>query len=318
MQIESDNPLAPGKCPVCELAAQGPTQMAGKDMWRYTCERCGKYNLSEEAGFEIKDKKFEPKRHLLSGVLRTSWENGQEIALMTYNLDEVVHRAPTNPRVTSLLEQLLVFVADRSRLVSLHGPTLVPETAYPLFYLRNGTDLIYLAQLLTKQGLLEQVAQSNTGMPVRLTPLGWERAEQLQQTRGRPDQAFVAMSFHESMSSAYTEGIKPALERTGYTPIRVDRIEHNDKIDDLILSEIRRSGLVIADFSLHRQGVYFEAGFALGLGIPVVWTCRKEEMKDAHFDTRQYNHIDWADVPDLRDRLERRIRASGYARAESS
>ena len=61
-------------------------------MYRYTCERCGRYNLTDEAGFEIRSKEFESKRYLLSGVLRTAWENGQEITLLTYNLDEVLQR----------------------------------------------------------------------------------------------------------------------------------------------------------------------------------------------------------------------------------
>lgn len=56
-------------------------------------------------------------------------------------------------------------------------------------------------------------------------------------------------------------------------------------------------------------GVYFEAGFALGLKLPVIWTCKNDHMKDMHFDTRQYNTIDWKDVPDLRKRLQERIEA---------
>ncbi len=35
---------------------------------------------------------------------------------------------------------------------------------------------------------------------------------------------------------------------------------------------------MIADFTGHRGGVYFEAGFAHGLGIPVIWTCREDQL----------------------------------------
>ncbi len=65
----------------------------------------------------------------------------------------------------------------------------------------------------------------------------------------------------------------------------------------------------VAHFTGNRGGVYFEAGFALGLGIPVIWTCHKDRISDLHFDTRQYNHIDWKDVIDLRERLYNRIMA---------
>jgi nucleoside 2-deoxyribosyltransferase len=75
------------------------------------------------------------------------------------------------------------------------------------------------------------------------------------------------------------------------------------------LSEIRRSRFVVADFTGHRGGVYFEAGFAMGLGLPVFWTCRKDGLAGLHFDVRQYNCIDWDDPADLATRLRFRIEA---------
>ena len=92
--------------------------------------------------------------------------------------------------------------------------------------------------------------------------------------------------------------------------MRIDKTEHNDKICDRIISEIRTSGLVIADFTGQRGGVYFEAGYAMGLGIPVIWTCRSSDVDGLHFDTRQYNHISWDSAEDLRIKLVNRIRAT--------
>jgi nucleoside 2-deoxyribosyltransferase len=82
------------------------------------------------------------------------------------------------------------------------------------------------------------------------------------------------MWFAEDMRPVYDRAIAPALDATGYTPFRVDLRPHNEKIDDRIVAEIRRSGLVVADFTGHRGGAYWEAGFAQGLGIPVIRTCR--------------------------------------------
>jgi nucleoside 2-deoxyribosyltransferase len=78
----------------------------------------------------------------------------------------------------------------------------------------------------------------------------------------------------------------------------------------VILGEIRRAQLVIADVTLQRQGVYFEAGFALALGRIVIWACRQDEIARVHFDTRQYSHVVWSDAADLRAKLEARIRAT--------
>jgi nucleoside 2-deoxyribosyltransferase len=90
----------------------------------------------------------------------------------------------------------------------------------------------------------------------------------------------------------------------------VDQVEHVGKIDDEIMVQIRKSRFIVADFTGHRSGVYFEAGFALGLGLPVIWTCRKDELSKLHFDIRQYNCIDWVDAADLRKRLAFRIEAA--------
>ena len=92
--------------------------------------------------------------------------------------------------------------------------------------------------------------------------------------------------------------------------MRVDAVEHNDKIDDRIVLEIRRSGLLVADVTGHRPGVYFEAGLAMGLGLPVVWTVRDDDLDKVHFDTRQYNHIVWNTPADLASKLRNRILAT--------
>ena len=93
----------------------------------------------------------------------------------------------------------------------------------------------------------------------------------------------------------------------------MDEKQFNDKIDDKIIAEIRRSGLVVADVTGHRADVYYEAGFATGLGLPVIWTWEEADIENAHFDTRQYNHIVWKDAEDLKTKLVSRIEATGLA-----
>ena len=115
------------------------------------------------------------------------------------------------------------------------------------------------------------------------------------------------------MKEAYENGVSRAVVDTGFNPLRIDRKEHINRIDDEIISEIRRSRYLIADFTCDpakpRGGVYFEAGFAYGLKIPVIWTCRADLIKDVHFDTRQFNHIVWKDPDDLYGKLFNRIGA---------
>ena len=126
-------------------------------------------------------------------------------------------------------------------------------------------------------------------------------------------QAFVAMWLNDDVTEAYEKGIKPAIEQSGYEPLRIDKKSDVDKIDDEIIAEIRRSRFLIADFTHGEKGargsVYYEAGFAHGLGIPVICTCRSDMVDMLHFDTRQYHHTVWETHDDLCEALRNRILA---------
>ena len=119
------------------------------------------------------------------------------------------------------------------------------------------------------------------------------------------------MWFDSQMTKAW-KAIERGIDDSGYQPLRIDQRQHNNKIDDEIVAAIRGSRFVVSDFTGHRGGVYFEAGFAMGLGIPVIWLCRKDELDKAHFDTRQYNFILWeqANLADLTKALKNRIEAT--------
>ena len=147
-----------------------------------------------------------------------------------------------------------------------------------------------------------------------ITVKGYERIEELKTVNTESSQAFVAMWMHNSLDGAWEHGIEPGIRDAGYKALRIDRKEHNDKIDDQIIAEIKRSRFVVADFAQGkdgaRGGVYFEAGFAKGLGIEVIFTCRQDLKKVIHFDTRQYNHIFWQEPEELRKKLANRISAT--------
>jgi hypothetical protein len=91
----------------------------------------------------------------------------------------------------------------------------------------------------------------------------------------------------------------------------VDQKHHHlNKVDDEIISEVRRSRFLLADFTCEpRRWVYFETGFAMGLSIPIILTCKNTSMKDLHFDTRQLPHIIWTNSEDLYKQLKARIGA---------
>jgi hypothetical protein len=105
------------------------------------------------------------------------------------------------------------------------------------------------------------------------------------------------------VDAIYDKAIRPVLKELGCVPLRVDRVEHNDDIDDKIFELLEASQFCIADLTYARPSVYYEGGYSFGRGWPVIYTARadhfetKEEDKlgnfRVHFDLQMKNIIDW-------------------------
>lgn len=196
----------------------------------------------------------------------------------------------------------------------IHLGTKTGPKAWPLFAWSDSThddEVIFLLRMLAESGAVQ--LSDNSPIPnVVVLPKGYELVRSAL-GEVQLDQAFVAMWFDASMANAYELGIEAAIRECGYRPLRIDQKEHVNKVDDEIIAEIRRSRFVVADFTSKpnrpRGGVYFEAGFALALEKPVIWCCRSDLIDQVHFDTRQFNHIVWADPAELKEKLKNRIGA---------
>ena len=177
----------------------------------------------------------------------------------------------------------------------------------------QGQEIESFCDYLSERGWITDVKFRPDCLALRLTVEGHAHLEALEHTVTASSRAFVAMWFDDSMNDVWERGIGPAIEDAGYEAIRIDRKEHANKIDDEIIAEIRRSRFVVADFTHGdggaRGGVYYEAGFAHGLDIPVIFTCREDVLEKVHFDTRQYNHLVWQEPGGLRHKLATRIAA---------
>jgi hypothetical protein len=225
-------------------------------------------------------------------------------------------RSKSQRPLRSRLERLLTEIGARSRYLG--DEVLVPLDDGGIFAAAasalNGSELDFMLNALKADDLVTRV-----GVGVRVTPVGYSLLADLRGKQGEADRVFVAMWFDPSLDQPFLEGFYPAIKEAGYEPLRIDKKDHNNKIDDEIVAEIRRSRFMVADFTCAPQkvrgGVYFEAGFAQGLGLPVIWTCREDSIADLHFDTRQYNHIVWKQAADLKAALQQRIIATLGQRA---
>jgi len=117
------------------------------------------------------------------------------------------------------------------------------------------------------------------------------------------------MSFDTEMIKIYNEWIEPSIRESDFEPYIVfnQHPESDVTINDEILAGIKKAKFTIADFTYHKAGVYFEAGYALGRGQKVIYTCREDNIGTAHFDTRNYQHLVWKDGADLKKKLMDKI-----------
>jgi hypothetical protein len=269
------------------------------------CPQCGTYEL---VGPEAIARSFRCPAEIkkpLSCAARQAFEDGHPLRIEGANAEEFA-RPHTRTRVSENRERLLRVAAGRA---GRPGGTakFSPETDFTLIDCYSRDEFFWYIRWLEQQGLL---SREGSGFGVSLTMDGWERAQPLPRVGGLPGRCFVAMWFADETRAAYEGGIEPAISDAGFVAVRIDRKEHNNEIPDEIISEIRNCEFMVADFTGQRSGVYYEAGFAMGLGRKVIWSCRKNEIEKLHFDTNHKNHIDWQTPEELHKRLYDRIRAT--------
>lgn len=280
----------------------------------------GEYRMTEEAY------KFIFSRRLLSNDTKarlTTWlidqrMQGEEKPVVTY---EIAHSfVETDNRralpVAKRAERLLRFLVRESREI---GQTIVIHNCFEKAFAWSEStiysELFYLLRFLQNQELIEDYDPRARNSDRCIATVSVKGYGFLEDVVANPDssQAFVAMWFADEMYDAYEDGIRPAIEDAGYKPLRIDLKHDVNKIDDEIFAEIRRSRFLVADMTQGddgaRGGVYFEAGFASGLGLPVLYTCFHERTNLLSFDTRQFYHILWVSLDDLYLRLTTRILA---------
>ncbi len=295
------------KCPLCQVHEPRVARVDGRDIVWVECPACGRYKITPEADGWVRQDEWADRRYLLSAATRRASESKDFVELLTDSMEELVASIAPPSTPLDVLDELLLTVHSRTQ--SLVGGAWIPFTDYPLFVLRSHNELREFCQQL---GSLQyaKVTETEGRISCTLTLEGWKRVGELRKTGRSSRQAFVAMSFAQELEAAWADGLRPGIEDAGFVAVRVDKVEHNEKICDRIIAEIRRSGFVVADFTGNRAGVYFEAGFAAGLGLPVIYCVRSDQIDRVHFDTRQYNHISWTDASDLRVKLHDRIAAT--------
>ena len=307
------------KSPLTNLEVNSHSE-ARTDTSFYYDPACGKYAVGFDAHLDSlsPNEKYQIAKVLASRTLRT----GETYPMLTHDrtgAQEVWNCMPTSSLITHYPSDVVYIIDEAlinlSKLVSFPSDRIeITEVTRWYIYCHDQESQEYMLRQLTDLGYIKHAASRSGGSHMipsyTIEANGWLRLQELDVDSSTSQQAFVAMWFSDEMQSIYDNAIDPAIKEAGYNPLRIDLKEHNNKICDEIIAEVRRSRFVVADFSGNRGGVYYEAGFAHGLGIPVIWTIQAEHLKDVHFDTRQYNHIVYESEVELKEKLFHRIRVT--------
>jgi len=317
-------------------------------MSRYLCPRCGYISLTEEASSDFEGERFSANdKRAISITLRDNWERtgkrtaGSKMLTLDYLHQIIDQFRPLNP--TDKMDYCLIQFEKLTEHVG--SPiALDPENNYPLHYCKEPSELYAICHLLTQSGFLERGGPGRTWLTI--TADGYKRLRQIANPNKMSRQCFVAMWFVHDMDEVYKKAIKPAIEfvesgesEPRFRAVKIDNVEHTNDINDEIIAQIRRSRFVVCDLTGYRGGVYFEAGFAYGLGLDVIYTCRKDWSKEEilsdaagnevkvlfdsnrnevlvkkegiHFDLAHRNRIEWepGKLSEFKIKLEKRIKS---------
>lgn len=298
-------------CPVC-LNANGSncnTYRTGCDSERFICDACGQFEVSRTAMIDC----FNPnnnrystyKRAALSHRIRVSSAGQVEIRLLTDWVDRFME-SPQLPIPTQQVTNLIKYIGD---MASETGVGIQVESAGDVA--RIGViNFVMLAELLNeleRRGIIKSIGSTHypnfletgivKGKVYGLTLEGWGQYEKQKHGRVSGVAGFLAMKFGDpTLDRLANESIKPEIKtQLGYGLVDLRDVPRAGIIDNIMREQIRDAAFVLVDLTHDNSGAYWEAGYAEGLGKPVIYLCEqlKFDERKTHFDTNHCTTVPW-------------------------
>ena len=233
----------------------------------------------------------------------------QAFPLLTSDVLKRVQADATIPTPREQADNLILWLGNQLRGRTGGKIMLSASTALGVTGATADGDYAALLEHLKDQHLIQ-------GYPkVGLTLEGWDRFYELERAAVESRTAFMAMPFRDPvLDRVYKDCFKPAVKATGFNLRRLDEEPKAGLIDNRLRVEIRRSRFLIAELTGANPGAYWEAGFAEGLGRPVIYTCERSHFQKhrTHFDTNHCLTIRWSedDLTAAAKELKATIRAT--------
>ena len=321
--------------PIAQLKAATPRQKANLSHWIY------RQNL--KAGLLIPDAHTRSPRHAVMDEMPRA-ELAQRAPSLDYNTVMAQYERPPSAldRRLALLRELLLqqdipLPTDEPNLHRVCTDYAGFRAAAAAWETDTDSEAEEFWVHLEKEGWVSSRPAVPTG---KLISLGLEPGELLynvpaictldarlwveEHTRrdSLSQQGFIAMWFDEAIRKKISPAIEGAIQDAGYTPLLIIRDLRTHSIPDQIVHQLRQSRFVVADLTgrllgdsdeLGRRNVYYEAGFAAGADLEVIFTCRKNcyATEKVASDIRHFHVVLWEDhnLESFRQELQERILA---------
>lgn len=303
-------------CPVCSTTlVKEETQ---EERYFYECPRCGPYSLSGSAMRAIATQlRLRPDAPAIVSHALYQMSSREQWAMMTEELLINVVRNSFLPSHREQLDNFILWMGEKQ-------PT-------PGGYLNVSGQMIsaigaldeksagFVVEYAIDRGLVTgKVLGSMDGPvfgPLVLSFNGWTYLEELRRGQSSSRIAVMAMKYGDpALDAIVRDHFRPAVASTGFELKRIDEGQQAGLIDDRMRVEIRQSRFLVADLSHENNGAYWEAGYAEGLGKPVIYTCRKDvhEKAGTHFDTNHHLTVVWdpENIGEALEKLKATIRAT--------
>jgi hypothetical protein len=296
------------ECPVCSSPSRGQPRTNGN--WTgFDCPRCGFWSIDDSdvtasrLTFQIGewDAQGVHRRSRLSHILRRrqpadspSWIAIPLHALESWHLEEPL------PTPSEQLDQLIILVGDNqpspAQSASLNVLSISAWIGATITRTESFADLRWLVEQERSRTLLESGLSKGDTLIMKLNMDGWLRYGDLKRGLVESRTVLMAMKFgDEELDQVVTSCFSPAVKRAGYELHTLIDNQPAGLIDDQLRVALRTSRFLVADLTHSSNGAYWEAGFAEGLGRPVIYTCRETEWKESksHFDTNHLATVVW-------------------------
>lgn len=268
-----------------------------------SCSPGGLYSLRRDSYETINALPHQVKRdllHIISAYIREKTDCDEMVFLAANDLEGIAGSPEIPVTIDDKGNRLLQYLYRHSE-----GPgepvTIHPLSgSYNLTYSPNLQELVYIIDKLGNEQLLIR-----EGMSFQLTEKGWdEAAASAGGKKLKP--CSILLPEDEVLCTLWQDKLLPKIGQFGYQPTLLTH-SHSQNNEQYELKLIADSKLIIADLTGQAPGVYFTAGYALGLDIPVIWTVNSRDADQLVVQLQDIRPLVWDNAEELAVLIQQKL-----------